>query len=256
LTPEQRQRTVERFERHRQAWRANPSLRALYAEWYGRVAAVLPPAELGPRIELGSGPGFAREFVPGLELTDLVAAPWHDRELSAERIAAADASVGGLVLFDVLHHIPSPRLFFQEATRVLRPSGRVVLCEPYIGPLSYPVYKFFHEEPVDLLQDPLALGAPPAEAAAADRDPFDSNQAIPTVLFGWRRASFERAFPSLVVRSVEHLAGPSYAASGGFSRPPLLPPRLWGALHALERRLPEPLFRWIGFRLLVVLERR
>jgi len=251
-TDEQRRRTLERFQEHRRAWASNAALRALYAEWYGRVAAALPPAELGPRIELGSGPGFARDLVPGLVLTDVVAAPWHDREMSAEAIPYRDGGVGALVLFDVLHHVAAPRAFFREAERVLAPGGRIVMCEPYIGPLSYPVYKLFHEEPVDLLADPLD----PAAAAGGDKDPFDSNQAIPTVLFGRRRAAFEREFPSLSLRSLEHLAGPSYAASGGFGRRPLLPLAAWNALYGIERRLPPSLFKLIGFRLLAVLERR
>jgi SAM-dependent methyltransferase len=244
-----RARTLERFETHRRAWDGNPALRALYAEWYGLVSAALPPPELGPRVELGSGPGFARAFIPDIVLTDLVQAPWHDHEVSALALPFDDASLGALVLFDVIHHLPSPRRFFAEAARVLRPGGRVVACEPYIGPLSYPVYKLAHEEPVRLRADPLA------DSGGEGRDPFDSNQAIPTLLFGRGRAAFERAFPALAVRSVAHLAGPSYPASGGFARGPLLPAPLWRALHALEARLPAWVFRAIGFRMLVVLER-
>lgn len=255
-TPEQRARTLERFRRHREAWDANPALRTLYADWYGRIGAALPPPGLGPRIELGSGPGFARGFIPALELTDVVAAPWHDRELSADALDAADASVGALVLFDVLHHLSSPRRFFAEAARVLRPSGRIVLCEPLVSPLSYPVYKLLHEEPVDLLVDPLAMdGSLEGTGAQLEKDPFDSNQAIPTVLFGRGRAAFERAFPSLKIVSVERFAGLSYPASGGFSRRALLPGVIWRALHRLEQRLPLSLFRLIGFRLLAVIER-
>jgi SAM-dependent methyltransferase len=256
-TAEQRERTLERFRRHRAAWDANPALRALYEEWYGRIAAALPAAALGPRIELGSGPGFSRGFIPDIELTDVVAAPWHDRELSADAIAAEDGSVGALVLFDVLHHLASPRRFFEEAARVLRARGRVVLCEPLISPLSYPVYKFLHEEPVDMTADPLAGKIDPKEHAGhvTEKDPFDSNQAIPTLLFGRHRPTFERAFPALRIVSVERLAGPSYAASGGFSRGALLPLPLWRTLHGLERRLPPSIFRLIGFRLLAVIER-
>jgi SAM-dependent methyltransferase len=252
LDAETRARTLARFEAHRRAWEANAPLRALYADWYGRVAAALPPPSLGARVELGSGPGFARAFIPDLELTDLVKAPWHDREVGAEALPYADGSLGALVLFDVLHHVPAPRAFFAEAARVLRPGGRLVMCEPFIGPLSYPVYKFLHEEPVDLSADPLA------PAARDARDPFDSNQAIPTTLFARARgrAAFEQAFPALAVRAVERLAGPSYPASGGFSRGPLLPGALWRALHALEARLPEPLFAALGFRMLVTLEKR
>jgi SAM-dependent methyltransferase len=253
-TAEQRQRTLERFQQHRRAWERNAPLRALYADWYARIAAALPPRALGRRLELGSGPGFARGFIPDLELSDLVAAPWHDhdREVTAERLPFADGDAGALVLFDVLHHVPRPRLFFDEAARVLRPGGRIVLCEPYVSPLSYPVYKLLHDEPVDLWADPLE-----GDAAAPERDPFDSNQAIPTLLFGRRgRAAFEARFPSLAIVSVERLAGLSYPASGGFSRAPLLPLPIWSALHALERRLPAPLYRVIGFRMLVVLQRR
>jgi SAM-dependent methyltransferase len=250
LDAETRARTLARFEEHRRAWEANAPLRALYAEWYGRLAAALPPASLGPRVELGSGPGFARAFIPDLELTDLVKAPWHDREVGAEALPYADGSLAALVLFDVLHHVPAPHAFFVEAGRVLKPGGRLVMCEPFIGPLSYPVYKLLHEEPVDLLADPLA--------ARDARDPFDSNQAIPTTLFARARgrAAFAAAFPALEVCAVERLAGPSYPASGGFSRGPLLPRSVWGALHALETRLPEPLYRALGFRMLVTLEKR
>ena len=252
-TAEQRAQALERFGRHRAAWESNPALRALYADWYGRIAAALPPRALGPRIELGSGPGFAREFIPDLELTDVVGAPWLDRELDADAIAAADGSVGALVLFDVLHHLASPGRFFAEAARVLRPGGRAVLCEPFISPLSYPVYKFLHEEPVDMSVDPLA--AEIHRSGATEKDPFDSNQAIPTRLFGRHRAAFARMFPSLRVVSVERLAGLCYPASGGFSRRPLLPMPVWRPLYHLERWLPTSAFRLIGFRLLAVIER-
>lgn len=250
ISEEQRARTIERFERHRRAWDENPALRALYAEWYGRVAAALPPRQTGPRVEIGSGPGFARGFVPDLELTDLVRAPWHDREVSAEALPYGDASLGAIVLFDVLHHLPAPRRFFAEAVRVVRPGGRLVLCEPYISPVSYPVYKLFHDEPLAWRVDPLA-----DHAGGDARDPFDSNQAIPTLLFGRGRAAFETAFPQLVIRATEHLAGLSYPSSGGFSRRPMLPFPLWSALHRLEARLPAAVLRRIAFRLLVVIER-
>jgi SAM-dependent methyltransferase len=251
LSEEQRTRTLARFEEHRRVWDRNAALRTLYAEWCGRVAALLPAPALGPRVEIGSGPGFARQFIPDLVLSDVVRAPWHDHEASADALPFDDASVGALVLFDVLHHLPDPRRFFGEAVRVLRPGGRIVLCEPYMSPLSYLIYRLFHVEPVALRVDPLA----PAAAATA-RDPFDSNQAIPTLLFGRRRRAFTEAFPALAVVSRTYLSGPSYPASGGFSRRTLLPRPLWKLLHAIESLLPEFIFRLIGFRMLVVVEKR
>jgi SAM-dependent methyltransferase len=245
---DERARTLARFQAHRLAWHSNPTLRVLYQRWYDRVRAQLPAQ--GPWIELGSGPGFARDFVPGLTLTDLVVAPWHDRQVDAQSLPFSDGSVGALVLFDVLHHLPAPARFFGEAVRVLRPGGRIVFCEPYLSPLSYPVYRFFHEEDVVLRVDPLA------EAASISRDPFESNQAIPTLLFSRGASALTSRFPSLRLTHLERLAGPAYPASGGFSRRPLLPRRLWNLLLTVEDHLPAPLFRLIGFRLLAVLERQ
>ena len=250
LTDELRAQTLEHFERHRRAWEANRPLRTLNADLYARVARELPPAALGRRIELGSGPGFAREFIPDLELTDVVRAPWHDGEASAEALPYADGSVGALLLFDVLHHVRSPRKFFAEAVRVLAPGGRIVMCEPYISPISYPVYKFLHDEPVDMGADPLAL-----HVADGERDPFDSNQGIPTLLFGRKRQAFTEAFPALSIQRVQYLTGLSFPASGGFSHRPFLPFALWSLWHRLDTSLPSGVMRWMAFRMLVVLEK-
>jgi len=250
LTPEQREATLRRFEVHRRAWERNALLRLLYGDWYRRIAALLPAESLGPRVEIGSGPGFGARFIPGLVMTDVVSAPWHAAEVAAENLPYADASVGALVLFDVLHHIPAPLSFFGEAARVLAPGGRIVLCEPFVSPLSWPVYNFIHEEPVDMRADP--FGALPLSGD----DPFDSNQALPTLLFGRLRDEFARRFPTLRIVSSEPAAGYSYPASGGFSHGPLLPAPLWGALKAIDDRLPAWLLRIVGFRLFTVLEKQ
>lgn len=242
-----RDATLARFEAHRRAWDANPALRALYGRWYEQVARALPGG-VGPFVEIGSGPGFAREFIPEMQLTDVVKAPWHDCAADAEALPYDDGSLGGLVLFDVLHHLPSPARFFSEASRTLRPGGRVVLCEPYVSWLSYPIYRWFHEER-------LQMGDDPWTPAVVSDDPFDANQAIPTLLFERRAAQLAERFPSLRLVRFERLAGPSYPASGGFSRGPLLPLPIWKLLVAVEDRLPQAAFRWLGFRLLAVVER-
>ena len=245
-----REATLARFARHRQAWHDNPAVRTLYTCWYREVRARLPDRGLGRWVELGSGPGFARDVIPELELSDVVRAPWHDHEVDAEALPFADRSVGCLVLFDVLHHLPHPARFLAEAVRVLPPGGRIVLCEPYISALSYPVYRFFHEERCDFGVDPLG------EMQTRGGDPFDGNQAIPSLLLIRRRAILAARFPDLRLAELTRLAGPSYPASGGFSRRALLPGWLWRGLLAAEGWLPEVAFRVVGFRLLAVLERR
>ncbi|HEY0711427.1 MAG TPA: class I SAM-dependent methyltransferase [Polyangia bacterium] len=242
--------TLLRFERHREAWRNNAALRALYESWYQEVRRRLPDRALGRWVELGSGPGFAREVIPELELSDVVRAPWHDHAIDAEALPFETASVGAIVLFDVLHHLPRPAVFLAEAARVLVRGGRLVLCEPFVSPLSYPIYRFFHEERCDLGVDPLG------DARTSGSDPFDGNQAIPSLLLGKHRRTLVQRFPELEIVEVVQLAGPSYPASGGFSRRPLLPMPLWRALRALEDRLPSIAFRLLGFRMLATLQRR
>jgi SAM-dependent methyltransferase len=249
VDPALRGKTLARFAEHRRAWDANPALRALYHGWYGRVRDLLPPRALGPWVELGSGPGFARESIPELALTDVVQAPWHEREVAAEALPWPADSLGAIVLFDVLHHLPQPAAFFAEAVRVLRPGGRIVLCEPYVSPLSHVIYGLFHQERLDFRADPLG------DARARGADPFDGNQAVPTKLFYRQRGELERRFPALRVCATERLAGPAYVASGGFSRAPFVPLPLWRRLVALEARLPPAAFRLIGFRMLVAIER-
>lgn len=246
--PQFHRQTLARFERHRDAWQGNEALRTLYGGWYERIRRELPPA--GPWVELGSGPGFGRTFIPELQLTDLVQAPWHDRQVDAQALPFEARSIGAFVLVDVLHHLPAPGRFFAEAERVLRPGGRIVVCEPYMSLLSYRIYRHLHEEGADLRADPLAEGP-----GGDDKDPFASNQAIPTLLFERHADELARRYPALRLRSLERLAGLAYPASGGFSRAPLLPMRLWRILLAVEERLPPATFRYLGFRLLAVLER-
>ena len=211
----------------------------------------MPPPSLGRRIELGSGPGFAREFIPGIELTDLVRAPWHDGEASAEALPFEAGSIGALVLFDVLHHVPSPRKFFDEAVRVLAPGGRIVMCEPYISPVSYPVYKLFHEEPLDMGADPLAL-----HVADGARDPFDSNQGIPTLLFGRKRQAFTRGVSGAVdSRASSTCRGSACRRRADFRTGRFSPGGCGRCWHRIDARMPSALMRWMAFRMLVVLER-
>ena len=123
------------------------------------------------------------------------------------------------------------------------------MCEPYVSPLSFPVYRFLHEERCDLAVDPLA------EAVASGGDPFDGNQAIPT--HPVRRAagpSSPAASRSLPPDPGSNAwpARPTRRRAASRGRP--LPGPFFRALLAMEDRLPRGrLPDCIGFRLLAVL---
>src|SRR5207253_869867 len=82
-----------------------------------------------------------------------------------------------MVMVDVLHHIEFPAVFFREVSRALRQGGRAIMVEPAITWGSTLFYRLIHHEPVRMSADPLAEGTPNPQ-----RDPYDSNQAIPTLI--------------------------------------------------------------------------
>jgi SAM-dependent methyltransferase len=233
--------------RHRDIWQRKPVLRRLYADWYRDIVAWLAP---GRTVEIGGGSGNLKEWVAGVCCTDIVPLPWLDLVADAQRLPFPGASLGNLVLFDALHHIENVSLFFDEALRTLKAGGRIVIMEPYMSWVSWPIYRFLHPEPVDLAHDPLALRAP-----QADRRPFDSNQAVATILFERQWVRFRARYPEFTLRQIKRLAYFAYPLSGGFDYPSLLPVGMIGPMVRLERKL-ERLGRVLAFRLFVVLERQ
>ncbi|HYZ92817.1 MAG TPA: class I SAM-dependent methyltransferase [Actinomycetota bacterium] len=239
---------AEQLRTERAAWESRPLLRALYAEWFGRVADHLSPVE-GPTVELGSGIGAFKKFRPETVATDVVETLWADAVVDAQELPYEDRSVANFVLIDVLHHVPEPGRFFAEAERALRPGGRVVVVDPYCGPISAPLYKLFHFERTDLRVDLFAEGAQSGD------DPFDSNQALTTLIFWRHLEQFRSRHPALEVVSRERFGLVAYPLSGGFSGRQLVPYRLLGVLRFAERLL-QPLAPLAAFRCLVALEKR
>jgi SAM-dependent methyltransferase len=240
----------QRFEELRRGWFSNAPLRALYAYWYSEIRTALAPVLPGVVVELGSGPSFSKQFLPGIRTSDMIRTTGHDYQIDATRPwPFRDHALDGVVLFDVLHHLAAPRVLFGEAARTLRPGGRLIMMEPYVSPLSYPFYRFLHVEGLDTSVEPLSADAPP------DKDPFDGNQAVPGIIFGKCASQFRQDFPKLRIAEQRLYSGFSYVASGGYSRPPLVPKRIWSALFRLDRQIPNAFCSLVAFRMLVAIER-
>jgi hypothetical protein len=133
---------------------------------------------------------------------------------------------------------------------VLRPGGRLVFCEPAITPLSGIFYRLFHAEPLDMTADPLTVGT-----ISANKDPWDSNQAIPTLLIGRFHKRLTELLPGLRLMKLERFSFLAYPLSGGFQGWSLLPAVAAKPLLACEWRLRRLLGPLAGFRLLAVYQR-
>ncbi|TWT41930.1 putative methyltransferase [Phycisphaerae bacterium RAS1] len=230
-------------------WRRKPLLREIYRRYFAAISGELAPGRV--TIEIGGGSGMAREFLPAALISDIVGTPHVDFVADAMRLPLRDGGVDNLFMIDVLHHLPRPWVLFDEAARVLRPGGRLVMLEPHISPASRLVFKLAHPEPVDMSIDPLPQEDAPLFSGGG---PFDSNQAIPTLLFRRHAARFAARFTALRVGACRLDSVFVYPLSGGFSGPCLIPSWLAGVAWGMERFL-RPLARLLAFRLLVVVER-
>lgn len=226
-------------------------LARVYEPWFAALTGAVPP---GARVlEVGAGPGFlseaARRRRPDLRwvASDLHLAPWNALAADAGRLPLASGSVDAVAGLDVLHHLAAPAGFFREAARVLRPGGRLSFVEPWITPLSWPIYRFLHQEDCRLDVDPWD------PFPGGGKDSFDGDAAVPWRMARDTRDEGWRALGLLPPR-VERLNAFAYLLSLGFRPATLLPPALAGPLVLLDRAL-RPLAPLTALRAFVSWER-
>jgi SAM-dependent methyltransferase len=228
-------------------WDRKPVLRTVYEDFYDRLA---PECRPGTTIEIGGGIGNLKRRLGGVVATDIQFAPWLDCVADAQRLPFAAASAANIVMVDVLHHLEFPAAFLREAAHVLRPGGRVLMVEPAITYGSTLFYRLFHHEPVRSSADALAEGTPDPH-----RDPYDSNQAIPTMLVTRERARFHARFPELRIVRVDWFALAAYPLSGGFKPWSLVSAAAARRLLRFERAIEPLIGRLAAFRMMIVIEK-
>ncbi len=234
---------------HRSLWERKKTIRLLYRDFHRRLLESCPP---GPILDIGGGTAHIKDSRPDVITSDILSFPGIDVVADAHRLPFSDRSFAGVVMLDVLHHLERPIEFLKEASRVLEPGGRLAMIEPAMTAVARQFYHHFHVEPVDMNADAFA-----DVTINPDRDPFDANQAVPTLLFAAPAACrrVEKAIPSLRVQSVEWFSLFAYPMSGGFQNWSLMPAALVGPMLWFEEKMPKAVRRLMAFRMMVVLER-
>jgi SAM-dependent methyltransferase len=243
-----------RLVEHRRIWESKPVLSRVYAVWFDALLASLPPQ--ARVLEVGAGPGFlsahARGRAAGITwvATELLETPWNDVVADGLRLPFRPGTFDAVVALDLVHHLARPAAFFAEAARILRPRGRIAVIEPWVSPLSYPIYRWLHQEGCTLGIDPWD---PFARDAAEGKDPFRGDAAVlwrlvrDTPAARWRELGFRPP-------SVTRLNGFAYIMSLGFREGSLLPAPMAALLMKADRAL-APLARYAGMRVLAVWEK-
>ncbi|MET4119788.1 SAM-dependent methyltransferase [Bradyrhizobium sp. JR1.5] len=234
---------------HRDVWETKKALRLLYRDYHRQLFESCPE---GAVLDIGGGTAHIKETRSDVVSVDILSFPGIDVVADAHRLPFGNGLFAGVVMLDVLHHLERPIEFLKEASRVLKPGGRLVMIEPAMTTLARRFYDRYHEEPVDMNADPFA-----SVAINPDRDPFDANQAIPTLLFATApaRRRVEETIPSLRVRSVDWHSLFAYPMSGGFQKWSLIPAALVSPTLAFENLVPAILRKHLAFRMIVIVER-
>lgn len=220
-----------------------PLLKAFYDSFYTFVKA---EHTAGLWVELGSGAGYIKQFIPDVKTSDYLNLPDQDMQIDATNMPFEKETVSGICMLDVLHHIPDNEAFLREAMRVLKPGGKIVMQEPANTPAGRFIYRNFHHEPFEPnAQDwKLPPGGPLSMA----------NGALPWIIFSRDHAHFDRLFPELKVVSISYVHPILYLVSGGFTFRQLVPNFLSGLLIPLDRWLTR--FSALGMFTRIVVEKR
>lgn len=208
------------------------------------IAAELPPGT-GDVLELGSGAGYCDRYVQGLITSEVFPCPTARLVVDARELPFDDGSLRAIVFTDVLHHVPDVRRFFSEASRCLRPGGKILMIEPWVTPWSKFIFMNLHHEP--FLPEAQSWSFPNSGPLSC------ANGAIPWIVFVRDRMTFESEFPGLYIERIRPFLPFRYLVSGGVGMRALVPGftyPLWVRLEKMiESQMPRlAMFAFVSLR--------
>ena len=236
----------EYFER-RQVWAKKPQLRLVYERWVKKIREFIVDGQL---LEVGSGSGLLKDFLPEVILSDVFKLPWIDQVIDCMDMPFDNNSLAGIISLDLLHHVAQPHSFLREAARVLRPGGRIFLIEPYITPGSYLGYKLLHHEDINFKEYHAG-----ADNAARKADPWQGNSALANLVFKRDLKHWNTLQPNLDIIHKEIFSLFDFQVAAGFKPYALAPNWLFKHLVKLDDWISF-LMPVLGYRIFVVLEKK
>ena len=193
-------------------------------------------------LEIGSGASPLKQFVPNVITSDILDLDYLDIVFDCHMIANSndieDKSLDLITMTNVMHHLKDPIGFLKSASTKLAAGGQIRIVEPYFSVISYPIFKYFHHEPVNFnIEKPMLSNI---------RGPLStSNQALPYIIFfsekNWIIQLKDHYDLKLTKKSF--FSSMSYFFSGGISRrfpiPHFLYRFFFGFDNFIARKFPK-----------------
>ena len=225
-----------------------PFLKKFYHHCYGALGNSLPLDVDGPVLELGSGGGFLKEYIPGLMTSEILQIPGVDIILDGHKLPFKRASLRGIVMFDVFHHLADVETFLTAAANCVRPGGAIVMIEPWNTAWSRLIFQYLHHEPFqpDVSEWQFSGGGPLSMA----------NQALPWIVFKRDLKKFKRRCSRWHLAEIELNYPFCYLLSGGLAYRSFMPGFLFGFWRSVENGLKPWMHHWAMFARIVLLRSR
>lgn len=224
----------------------------IYYRWlYSLIGRELKPEK--NYLEIGAGAGVSAFFLGEFKITRTDFMPWPERgvlgSVDAQKLPFEDNSFDGVIGMDMIHHVENPSRLISEALRVTAVGGKLVFVEPYVSLLSYPIYKFFHEEKATI---PRSFN--PDYKWVTDA-PSDGDQSVAQRLFcsSTGKKYLRGTYGSSIVFKVDFLNPFSFYLTGGLNHPTSLNPAVIGKIVMLESALPRRARALLGSRMILII---
>lgn len=232
---------------HRAVWERKSGLREYYTtQIFNRM---IPEIVDGPTLQLGTGAGHFSQYYPGMVNSDIADHDGVDVITDVHDLQFDDESFANIVGIDVLHHFARPGLALRECARVLRPGGRLVLVEPWAGPLGWFFFRFVHHE------DCADTVNPWDDAFPETKIPMDGNAAIPITVLHKRASELRQHVPNFRILRTEPFGFLSVLLTGGFQKIGLPAPVI-RICYIMENLMPRSVMAFIALRAMFVLEKQ
>lgn len=208
-----------------------PILFKIYQDWYQKLISETETSSLQSEkiLELGSGGGIAKKLFPQIITSDVISDLNCDITCSAYKLPFEDNELFAIIMIDVFHHLDTCELFLDEAYRVLKKNGKIVMIEPSNGVWARFIYKNFHHELFDEKQSGWNFKTSGPLSG--------SNMALPYIVFDRDATLFKQKYPNFKIKKFAYHSPLSYLLSGGLSMKNIVPNSFYKLILGIEKVL-------------------